>query len=285
MIRHKLFVAACTMLLAGSTLSQKAEAQDNTIYTTVLSNIAYNPKDAAKDTKSTLLSIGKTLITGEASTQLDEYADDVRAAVVKGLSDVRRLRVIDADVATDFYIDGTITNITTTSKLITPTDTKKSPYTGYKAQIRVTINLKNCNDGTVENSQSFSITESNMYSWLTTKETAISEALSTLADDIDTYYEHLFPLSAQMEEVGDAKKDKQKELYINIGSSLGVYKNEEFYAYTVSQIGTKEARKEVGRVKVTEVMGDEISLCKVTKGGDKIKAAIDANTPLVFVSK
>jgi hypothetical protein len=251
----------------------------------IFSDITYNPKEVSKSTTSTILSVGKSLLTHEASAQLGEYADDVRAAVVEGVSMARRLRVVDAESAPDFYVDGIITNITTTSKLITPTDKKKAPYTAYKAQIRVTLNFVNRVDGTIVDSYAFSITEGNSVSWFDTKETALNRALSDLAAEICEHYEHVFPLYAQLEEAGEVKKDKQKEIYINLGSDIGIVKDDEFMVYVLTTIGTKEARQEIGRIKVSEVMGSEVSRCKVTKGGDKIKAAIDASSHLLIVTK
>ncbi len=284
MKKHSLLSACLACLLAIPALKAAAEPRENTIYTVVMGDISYTPKED-NSTKSTLLSVGKALLTGEASAQLDQYADDVRAAVAQGLADVRRLDMLDGGQQADFYVDGSITNITTVSKLINPTDTKKSSYTGYKAIVRVTVNLRSTADGTVFDSHTFTTSEYSFNDWFTAKETAVNRALTRISDDIDSYFEHAFPLYATLEEAGESKKDKQKEIYINIGSQIGVAKNNEFYVYAVKTIGTKEARQELGRIKVSEVMGDEVSRCKVTKGGDKIKAAIDAGTELLIVSK
>lgn len=50
-------------------------------------------------------------------------------------------------------------------------------------------------------------------------------------------------------------------------------------------IAGKEARTIIGRLKIEEVDGDEISLCKVTKGSDKIKTALDEGQTLMVVSR
>ena len=41
----------------------------------------------------------------------------------------------------------------------------------------------------------------------------------------------------------------------------------------------------IGRLKIEEVEGDEISLCKVTKGADKIKTALDEDQTLLITSR
>jgi hypothetical protein len=106
-----------------------------------------------------------------------------------------------------------------------------------------------------------------------------------LTSNVRSYYKHLFPVYAKVEEIGEAKKDKLKELYIDLGSNFGVVKGDEFNVYTITTIGTKQARSEIGRVKVTEVMGEDISRCKVNKGSDKVKAALDQGAQLQLVSR
>jgi hypothetical protein len=280
----KILAASFISLFTMTGFNANADGYDNTVYNIVMSDIQYLPKEESTNVGSSLLKIGQALLTGETSSQLSQYADAVREAVAQGIADVRRLRVVDASTGGyDYYVDGTITNITTTEKLITPA--ASLPYTGYRAQIRVTVNLKDRNDGGIIASNTFSTTEYSDNAWDSSQEKAINKALAVITKDIDSYLEHLYPLYAQIEEAGEAKKDKQKELYINVGSAFGVQKGDEFNVQSIKTIGTKEAHSEIGRVKVTEVMGDDISLCKVTKGGDKIKAALDAGTQIQLVAR
>lgn len=50
------------------------------------------------------------------------------------------------------------------------------------------------------------------------------------------------------------------------------------------QVAGRETRKQIGRVRVREVLGDDISLCKVQKGGKDIKAAFDRGDAIVAIS-
>ena len=65
---------------------------------------------------------------------------------------------------------------------------------------------------------------------------------------------------------------------------MGAFKGMTFNVYTVLTVADKEAKKEIGRLKITEVMGDDISLCKVTKGGVEIKQNIDSGATLLITS-
>ena len=47
---------------------------------------------------------------------------------------------------------------------------------------------------------------------------------------------------------------------------------------------SKVTRKQIGRLRVKDIEGDEVSLCKVTSGGKDIKAALDAEKQLLIIS-
>ena len=52
----------------------------------------------------------------------------------------------------------------------------------------------------------------------------------------------------------------------------------------VGQVAGRETRKQIGRIRVRETLGDDISLCKVQKGGKEIKAAFDRGDAIVAIS-
>lgn len=99
------------------------------------------------------------------------------------------------------------------------------------------------------------------------------------------YYNAIFPLHASIIEAGEVKKDKQKEVFIDLGAANGAYKGVQFDVFLVKTVAGKEARTMIGRLKIEEVQGDEISLCKVTKGSDKIKNALDQGQTLMITSR
>ena len=52
--------------------------------------------------------------------------------------------------------------------------------------------------------------------------------------------------------------------------------------YTVKTVAGKEAKKQIGKLKIEDVQGDDISLCKVQSGGRDIKSALDNGETLVI---
>ena len=80
------------------------------------------------------------------------------------------------------------------------------------------------------------------------------------------------------------KNDKQKDLYIDLGAAHGLREGTHFTVYVVGSIGGKETRRQIGRLKVNAIEGDEVSRCKVSSGGKDIKAALDAQQQLLIIS-
>ncbi len=122
------------------------------------------------------------------------------------------------------------------------------------------------------------------WSWVNSNDTAIKNALESLRKKVEKFYNTAFPYTAHILERGVEKKDKQKELYIDLGAAHGLQEGTHFDVFVIGNIGGKETRKQIGRLKVKSVEGDEVSLCKVTSGGKDVKAALDAQQQLLIVS-
>ena len=95
----------------------------------------------------------------------------------------------------------------------------------------------------------------------------------------------MFPLSASIIERGEIKKKKQKTVYIDLGSKFEAYKGQQFDIFSLKTIAGKEARIEIGRLKIDEVLGEDISLCKVTRGEEEVKEALDGGATLIVITR
>lgn len=109
-----------------------------------------------------------------------------------------------------------------------------------------------------------------------TSDKAIQDALNGLSSRITVWLNNYCPLRANIIEGGATKKDKQKEVYIDLGSSEGAFVGLHMGVYEVKSIAGREAKSQIGKLKVEAVEGDDISRCKVQSGGKEIKAAIGA---------
>ena len=104
-----------------------------------------------------------------------------------------------------------------------------------------------------------------------------------MAEKIYEYYNDAYPIRANIIERGTEKRDKTKELYIDVGSRF-IGEDVHFCVYVVGQVAGRETRKQIGRIRVRETLGDDISLCKVQRGGKDIKAAFDRGDAIVAIS-
>ena len=91
-------------------------------------------------------------------------------------------------------------------------------------------------------------------------------------------------MQANIIEGSSAKKDKQKEVYIDLGNSEGAFAGLHMGVFIVKTVAGREAKSQIGKLKIEAVEGDEISLCKVQSGGKDIKAAIEAGQQLQVIS-
>ena len=247
----------------------------------------YMMKEGPKSELGTVVGAVLDVLADQTTSEEPGYSDALRASVIMALSNVRRFTVTDglqvaSNDETNIIVDGTINYISITRELKLASN-KRDRVPQFYAQIGLTLNVKDAVTGTVINSQVFEVNKSG-WSWVNSNDTAIKKALESLRKKIGKYYDTAYPYTAHILERGVEKKDKQKELYIDLGAIHGLQEGTHFDVYIIGSIGGKETRKQIGRLKVKSIEGDEVSLCKVSSGGKDIKAAIDAGQNLLIIS-
>lgn len=276
-----------------------AQTNKNVIFRCAKGDISYVIAKEAK--QSTTKTVGNVLgqileLSAGQNTTIEnhpEYADAIRSAIAGAIGNARRITVIDGKFISGeiapgdpaLYFDGSISSITTTRRLRTweDDDKKKHEETEYKGNITAVINLKDAHTDAIVKSISINSSSYSEY-WLATSDKALGYTLDNMKQQITNSLNYAYPLYASIVEGSTVKKDKQKEVFIDLGEPSGVYSGLHFAVYSVQNIAGKEAKKEIGRIKINEVMGDEISKCKVIRGGKEIKEAIDNGATLLITS-
>ena len=279
----RIILSLLSVVLATGMMAQKENAMQNVS----VMELDYMIKEGPKSELGTVVGAVLDVLADQTTTEEPGYSDALRASVIMALSNVRRFTVTDGrQVApndeTNIIVDGTINYISITRELKLASN-KKDKIPQFYAQIGLTLNVKDAVTGNVLNSQVFEVNKSG-WSWVNSNDTAIKNALENLRKRVERYYNTAFPYTAIILERGTEKKDKQKELYIDLGAMHGLQEGTHFNVYVIGSIGGKETRKQIGRLKVKSVEGDEVSLCKVASGGKEIKAAIDAGQQLQIIS-
>ena len=269
-------------------------AQDNglnPVYKVQLTDITYQKNEVKKKvTVGKVLSVMADVVEGRVTDiNNEEYIPLARNRVMEGLTHVRRLQVVEDSEASDakYQVSAVLTDIAATRKVkaYDRKDSKGREYTEtktyYGAIASVALHFTNLQTGEVTTSTLSG--RCSEYSLARSADEAIRSALDELSDNIYEYYNECYPVRANIIERGIEKKDKTKELYIDVGSRF-IGEDIHFDVFVVGQVAGRETRKQIGRIRVRETLGDDISLCKVQKGGKEIKAAFDRGDAIVAIS-
>ena len=269
-------------------------AQDNglnPVYKVQLGEITYQKGEASKKlTASKVLGVVADVVEGRVTDiHNEEYIPLAANCVKEGLTHVRRLQTVDDDetAGVKYLVTATLTDIAASRKVKTydRKDSKGREYTEtktyYGAVVTAALTFKNLQSGEITTSTISG--RCSEYSLAKSADEAIRTALGALAENIYEYYNEAYPIRANIIERGREKKDKTKELYIDVGSRF-IGEDVHFDVFVVGQVAGRETRKQIGRIRVRETLGNDISLCKVQKGGKDIKAAFDRGDAIVAIS-
>ena len=280
-------VLCCSLTVSA----QDTQTNRNQVYNIMLNNVEYTHRNEKLSAGEAVGQILSGVLTGQSSVQASKYEDDVKNAIIKGLSGAHRFRYNDGlaqlkDVVQEgnIVVNAVITNIqaeSSTSSLKLKDDVKTS--TTYRGIVEAMLTLKDLKTGEVIANPSFGGKGSSFSSY-STSDKAIKEAIESFAKHITAWLNNYSPLQANIIEGAAAKKDKQKEVYIDLGSSEGAYEGLHMGVYQVRIVAGREAKSQIGKLKIEAVEGDDISRCKVQSGGKDIKAAIDAGENLKVIS-
>ncbi len=287
-----LMTLAAAFCCITTVMAQDAQEGRNQIYNITLGLVQYAHHNEKMSTGEAVGKVLAGVLTGQTSVQATKYEEDVKNAIIKGLSGAYRFRYNDGllridDIAGDgnLLVDALITNIQTKSSSRTwkDKDDKTHVTTTYTGICEVMLTVKNAKTGEV-------IANPTMGGWglssssYDTDEKAIRDAIERLSSHITTWLNKYRPLEANIIEGAAAKKDKQKEVYIDIGSSEGAFVGLHMGVFVVKNVAGREAKSQIGKLKILALEGDDISRCKVQSGGKDIKAALDAGLQLRVIT-
>ena len=236
-------------------------------------------------------------------------ADNVRAAVLSGISDRGRVYLVDAltndalikindgrryeDVVNDDnwrtqseavykslgakkLIIGSVNNISFSTIRSSPEDR----YPSRKADITFSLKVYSIEDGSMIAAEDYSVTG---YDSNNTDEGAFNAAIRDIKDKMTVFVDAHFKFETYIVELGDTdKKGRVKTLYIAGGSEMGVSDNTRFKVFTERQVGPKVMRTEVGTIVASEI-SEGLTLCTVSKGEGVIKEKFNNGEKLIVV--
>lgn len=213
----------------------------------------------------------------------ENYSVAVRNKVIEGVSNMARLNIVeansDAGLSSTYVLDGHVVSFTCTRK----TDTKGN--INYTAKVAYQLKVTELSNKNLIANKTFEATSPTFLSSYSTEKDAVNAAIDFISTQLKDFIEETFKLKGSIVEISEAKKDEAKKLYINIGSDNGILKGQKLDVYIEKEVAGRKVNKLIGEIKVEAVEAGDLSLCKVTKGGKEINAAINENRNTSVISK
>ena len=252
-------------------LEQMLVYENPKIYTTI-GDIKYVPKDKGQQTRNAIVSaLASDDLPIEDETMVSLASNAMETGVTKAL----RFAVLAGAPTDDQRESNSLVNFTAT---ITGCNTTHRLHDGISdTRILLTGYIYLTDVSTGEIVASSQVAGESWAGWFTSIEEAKNDAAHNLMVDVINTLNNWYPLRGHMLEKGfqKGKKQKLKEIFIDLGSDHGLGNNYDVNVYTVRRIAGRIARRYLGRGKIQEVMGGDISSVTLKKGADLIKQAFD----------
>ena len=193
----------------------------------------------------------------------------------EGIAERGRVKVLDVatddGVEADNILDGHLISIT----YVKSSDSKGATYT---AKVNYSLKVTRVSDNEVINNKTFEASSPTFMSTYRTQGDAAAAAINYAGSQMKDWVDEVFKSVGKIIEVSEVKKDEAKMVYISIGSEEGIQKGQKLDVKVEKTVAGRPISKVIGEIKAEAVEGEDVSLCKVTKNGKAIQAAM-AETP------
>jgi hypothetical protein len=194
-----------------------------------------------------------------------------------------------AAVGAQFFVQGNVTNWSETSQNVKFENSKgEVKYSmRYDATLSVSIRVIDVSTGVADVATTITGSSSSGGFFLGMPQTgssedALSGAITDLTKEVDKWIGKAFPAQFALVEITKSNDSKGAiEVLIAGGSGTGLVKGEKLLVMyeTVINVGgvDKKRVQEVGKLKITDLDGEDFSICKVLNGGPGILQKVNAN--------
>ena len=216
----------------------------------------------------------------DVASQSSLANEEERRKVESAMSDVTARTAEMRTLGAQYIITGEVTSMAATRQ------TLSSGSVYYKGSVHWTIKVIDAATGTLKATKTFAH-EGLTGSTGDTQNAAIASTCSYAKISMEDFVDDTFPIEGQILKIESLSKknDKAETVYIDLGSARGIAKKQKFTVYIEVDIAGELSRKEIGSLSAQEVLSAKRTLCKVTKGGDKVLEASKAGQKLVVVSR
>lgn len=153
----------------------------------------------------------------------------------------------------------------------------------YDGQIAFDLKVVNVADGSVKVSKSFSYAGLNAKTGQTPNE-AVINTTDYIKMSMQRFVNQNFKIENRILSIEKVNKKGAETVYVDCGTDLGIAKGQLFDVFIEKEIAGRKSRQNIGTLKAIEVQGEDLTLCRVTKGGDAIQEANLEMQELIVVS-
>lgn len=262
---------------------------------------------------SLILSILMVISIGMSAQKYTIYADDfssevkipnraltmIRLAFIDGIRNTNRVNIIDALAAgrdlslspledarrfrAEYLLKGNVLKREATDDGSTHRR-YHSRENSYKEKFVIRLDLIRTSDGVSISTRNYEETGS-ASGKDATQYSALEYALINVPYEMGLFVENYFKVYGSILRIATAKRDKAKTVYINLGYDDPIKKGVRLEVVESGMLEGHSIEKKVGEVRITEIMGPKISLCKVNKGEKNIYNALNEGKTLKLISR
>ena len=118
-----------------------------------------------------------------------------------------------------------------------------------------------------------------------TQYSALENSLINVPYEMGLFVENHFKVYGSILKVVSTKRNKAKTIYINLGYDDPIKEGLRFDVVEDGILEEHNIETKIGEIRITEIMGPKISLCKVNKGGETILTALNERKTLKLISR
>ena len=230
--------------------------------------------------RNILLLIILTVISLEASGQkYTIYVDDFNSEIKIPNRAINLIRLA--------FIDG-IRNTNLIQREATDDGSSHRRYhsreNSYKEKFTLRLDLIRTSDGVTISTRNYEETGS-ASGKDATQYSALENSLINVPYEMGLFVENHFKVYGSILKVVSTKRDKAKTIYINLGYDDPIKEGLRFDVVEDGILEGHNIETKIGEIRITEIMGPKISLCKVNKGGETILTALNEGKTLKLISR
>lgn len=262
---------------------------------------------------SLIIGILMVISAGMYAQKYTIYADDfssevpipnraltmIRLAFIDGIRNTNRVNIVDAVSAgsdlslspledarrfrAEYLLKGTLLKREATDDGSTHRR-YHSRENSFKEKFLLRLDLVRTSDGVTISTRNYEETGS-ASGKDATQYSALEYALINVPYEMGLFVENYFKVYGSILRMVTSKKEKAKTVYINLGYDDPIKGGLRLDVLESGMIEGNYIERKIGEVRIAEIMGPKISLCKVNKGGEAIYSALQEGRTLKLISR